>query len=66
MIIDSSFQSCFEPDVKQLLRCTDLLLFFIISDSKLKVLGFWTVGWTEEDVTSGSEECDENFSHLAF
>ena len=36
------------------LICDNLMLFFVIPDSKVNIFGFWTVGWTFNDETIDS------------
>lgn len=50
----------------QLLTCQELLLFFIMSDSNLRVFGFLTNNLSKEDVWKCHlrlrKKCDEPFS----
>lgn len=39
----------------QLLRYDDLMLYFVIYESKLSIFRFWTVGFTKKDVTLDSD-----------
>lgn len=35
----------------QLLNCEDLLFFSVLCDSKLNIVGFWTVGGTKQAIS---------------